>query len=486
MRALALLGLLTAATAQTALAAPPRSTHLWYDARHFAQFARPTVRATVGGQPAVLAVDTGSGQNVWSELEARRRSLKLEKGRDLLDYEMRPHALYHAQAAVAVEGLGPILDELDVSDWIDALQAHLPEGAPHFDGVISPQLLARNGGAVLIDFLRGELRLTSWHDALAQLRGPDRVAALESRVVGDKFLVTAQVGGRELRLAVDTGAPTSLIYAPRGLDLPDDAVRRSVRTARVRVGEIVRDLEIERLEPLDTPGFDGLLGMDVLKECAIAIDQERLILSCRGDRRVARGSDSAQDFFARESTSKGRVCFGPDDLCLQPLVEGGWRYEGDRVRAWFRPDGGYELESSGREQPLSMRSSHEEIRWLLDQTALMRYQTAHQRALRHSFAFLPRHLASVWRDPRYSLARRHEILFLLWDECAEPDDPELAAAGRRARGMIERFVRRELPDGSEVGFNADELRRFNARRVRGPRFDPYHPDPAQDRYDDGN
>src|SRR5581483_10371572 len=115
---------------------------------------------------------------------------------------------------------------------------------------------------------------------------------------------------------------------------------------------------------------------------------------------------------------------------------------------------------------------------------LFRYQRGHERSLARSFEFLPLHLAAVWSDDRFSAAERREVLFKIWDEAAEPSDRELAAAGRRARRVIERFVRRRLPRGSPDGFADDELARLNARRADGPRFDPYRYQPSHDREDD--
>jgi hypothetical protein len=115
----------------------------------------------------------------------------------------------------------------------------------------------------------------------------------------------------------------------------------------------------------------------------------------------------------------------------------------------------------------------------MDSTAQLREELWREDGLRSSFDRLPRLLAWVRNEPRWSLAERREILFRIWDEAAEPDDRELGDAGAHARKIIERFVRAELPAGSADGFSDEELARFNARRARGPRFDPYHP--ARDR-----
>jgi hypothetical protein len=86
-------------------------------------------------------------------------------------------------------------------------------------------------------------------------------------------------------------------------------------------------------------------------------------------------------------------------------------------------------------------------------------------------------LERLWRGPGSAAARR-ELLFLLWDECAETGSPEVVSTARAVRGAIVAFVRRRLPAGSAHAFTADELARHNARRSSTARFDPYAAPPA--------
>lgn len=101
---------------------------------------------------------------------------------------------------------------------------------------------------------------------------------------------------------------------------------------------------------------------------------------------------------------------------------------------------------------------------------------------------LYRELLDGWSDASTSEAERREALFRRWDECeeglpvalpgfAEADTSELddmrRSAGAQARETIERFVRRQLPQGSPQAYTAEELRRLNASRRSRARFDPY-------------
>jgi hypothetical protein len=88
----------------------------------------------------------------------------------------------------------------------------------------------------------------------------------------------------------------------------------------------------------------------------------------------------------------------------------------------------------------------------------------------------------VWHQGTWSPAEKRDLLFRIWDEAAEPDDPELGAAGAHARRIIADFVRHELPRGSADGYSDAELQQLNARRPPAqPRFDPYRSLPTSDR-----
>ncbi len=219
--------------------------------------------------------------------------------------------------------------------------------------------------------------------------------------------------------------------------------------------------------------------MDVLRDCALALDAHRLVLRCADDARAANG-DSIVSVMSPPPGARAYVCVR-EHLCLRETADGSYEYRGDRVTALFHKDGTFELKRFADGGGLAMRSSREELKWLLDETALTRYAQTKSWSLARSFDFLPRHLGAVWSDAHYTPAERRELLFRIWDEAAEPTDRELGAAGTRARHVIERFVRRELPPGSPDAFTDAELLHFNSRRPPdSPRFAPYDRDPADD------
>jgi hypothetical protein len=110
-----------------------------------------------------------------------------------------------------------------------------------------------------------------------------------------------------------------------------------------------------------------------------------------------------------------------------------------------------------------------EKRWFLDQTVALRDQLADAfrvaelaRAKRSLEQELERIVASTT-----SAAHKHDAVFALWQDCGDDAD---AASVRR---VVEAFVRKRMPEDSDVGFNAVELERLNAARTGMRPFDPY-------------
>lgn len=131
---------------------------------------------------------------------------------------------------------------------------------------------------------------------------------------------------------------------------------------------------------------------------------------------------------------------------------------------------------------------------LLDQTRDVRAEMrarARIEDLRDAIALLPRLLEQVWHDPGLSAAERRELLFRIWDECAEIGSgrptgsaaagdgdandqlDELARAGRTARATVLGFIRRTLPPGSPDAYTEAEIDALNSRRKSAERFVPY-------------
>jgi hypothetical protein len=115
---------------------------------------------------------------------------------------------------------------------------------------------------------------------------------------------------------------------------------------------------------------------------------------------------------------------------------------------------------------------HEKQAFLASTEALRTQLQKKARAerLRGSLAMLPQHLENIWFDRRLPAKRRRQLLFELWRDVAAGDDDE-GKAGSEARRIVESFVRKHLPEGSEEAYTEDELATLN--RGHKDRFQPY-------------
>jgi predicted aspartyl protease len=96
------------------------------------------------------------------------------------------------------------------------------------------------------------------------------------------ILVDAKINGRTVRLCFDTGSPTLYlrddICDKLGLRLPSTtSVPRFKNIASLWLGKVVwkNISRYENFEQKFLPGFEGLLGMDLLKDYAVGIDLDK-------------------------------------------------------------------------------------------------------------------------------------------------------------------------------------------------------------------
>ena len=85
-------------------------------------------------------------------------------------------------------------------------------------------------------------------------------------------------------------------------------------------------------------------------------------------------------------------------------------------------------------------------------------------------------LTHLWRGPG-TAADKRQLLFMMWDECAESGSAEVVDTARAVRGTIVTFIERRLPAGGRDAYTAEELARYNARRTSTERFAPYAASP---------
>jgi hypothetical protein len=115
---------------------------------------------------------------------------------------------------------------------------------------------------------------------------------------------------------------------------------------------------------------------------------------------------------------------------------------------------------------------------LMDDSRAMRAEMSRRRrqeSLKEAIASYPKMLNQIWRDPSYSPAQRKELLFALWDECAEEGPESVVSTARAIRASTTAFIRRKLPAGSQWAYSAAELAALNQRRQSAAPFAPYSP-----------
>ncbi len=119
--------------------------------------------------------------------------------------------------------------------------------------------------------------------------------------------------------------------------------------------------------------------------------------------------------------------------------------------------------------------SYEKAKFL-DRTREERYGMAlndrHER-LDEALLRTPKILAKIWAYQAWTPAERRQMIFKLWDECAEEGATEVVTTAAQVRATIVAFVRKHLAWGTVVAYTPAELEALNQHRQSKARFDPY-------------
>jgi hypothetical protein len=176
---------------------------------------------------------------------------------------------------------------------------------------------------------------------------------------------------------------------------------------------------------------------------------------------------------------------------LQRHADGSYTYDGHAFKAQVRPDGKVEFHDNGAsaelrpslvplvgsfdlsdavEKGLGNELYSAEKHWLLEETKALRDQLAteyRRREQQEANRALEKVLQGVLADSGLSLEKKHEAVFLLWQDCGEDGQAQLH---RRA---VDAFVKRYMSRGSALGFREEELEKLNAARAGLQKFAPY-------------
>ena len=181
----------------------------------------------------------------------------------------------------------------------------------------------------------------------------------------------------------------------------------------------------------------------------------------------------------------------------RPTKDGGWRYDDSTFAAKVGPDGTVTFDERGHES-VDLLPDSDVGGWRIDvndwilsaagddpysyekrrfieatrEERLAMARAACGARLSASLVELPERLDKVWRSAR-PIEEKRQILFDLWDDCAEEGTPEVMRYGELARLTILDFIQKHLPEGSETAYTQLELEKLNERRASSKRFDPY-------------
>ncbi len=191
-----------------------------------------------------------------------------------------------------------------------------------------------------------------------------------------------------------------------------------------------------------------------------------------GDPILGKLADEKEERFPLTLESDGYHYNGPS-FSAKIAMDGHVSLDDHSIRDFKGLSGGFDITD------LAMKGRHQdpyryEKEKFMENTAKLRAEltTKARRAnLESSLAPLPGTLERVWSDLSRPARERRGTIYAMWREAAGSDD-EVGAAGRKARGTIEAFIRDRLPEGSSDAYTDEELRRYNAR-TGAIRFDPY-------------
>jgi predicted aspartyl protease len=269
------------------------------------RFPLPLVHGSVAGTPTWMLVDTGANSHVVAGWLARQVGLPLKRLGDLgSDHAGRTIATFRVDhPQVTIDEWGAVPDGPMLATEVPPLIEELGIG-----GFISPQRLVEgNGGAVVLDFVAGEMRGTHYDDAIHKLgRGGSSIAPNGGRVCEDDaspiqglaFVIPANVEGRSVDLLVDTGAQRSdlLVSSSAGKALSARSVpnkeqlyaasgrmtSRTVHGATISVGDFSIRTDLDLIPGSADPYCprDGVVSMDVLKACVLVLGKTSMSGRC--------------------------------------------------------------------------------------------------------------------------------------------------------------------------------------------------------------
>jgi hypothetical protein len=277
---------------------PIRAYPIEYDSMLAAAgFTSPLLRVTGSGTPAWLLVDTGAATHTLSSWFVSERQIATVdvRGGDVRDATGRSVTVRSAPRFDAR------LKNGDTVRLADALVADFP---PIFQerriaGLVSPQLLGRP--AALVDLRAPELRVGPWQLLVGELDQAHTVSGRACKGTSNSRLLyrmPVALNGHTADMLLDTGAnrtrldehssiaPGLHLDASGSADVGVAGVAAAATVARdvsAAIGSMRRTLEIRVGPAQSSCGSDGIVAMDLLLPCTLALAPDRMAISCRSE-----------------------------------------------------------------------------------------------------------------------------------------------------------------------------------------------------------
>jgi len=270
-------------------------------------FPLPIVSGTVAGQPVLMLVDTGANSHVIAGWFAKKLGLPMKKLGDIgTDHVGKAIATYR------LDNLEMTIDEWGKLSSTTVLATEVPEVIEKLGigAFISPQRLDEEGDAVALDLAKGEIRAAWWDETQSELANAaggstlvtsDQGRACEENdgpVKGLAFVVPSVVDSQKVQLLIDTGAQHSDVFSssPAGQKLAPQSTSnkepmytasgkisaRKLRNAKLTTGAytITADIDLIGGAADGSCPRDGVLAMDVLKQCTVLFGRSKVFGRC--------------------------------------------------------------------------------------------------------------------------------------------------------------------------------------------------------------
>jgi hypothetical protein len=352
----------------------------------------PMLDVLVNGHPARMLLDTGASSHMLSEAIVDRLGLKPAGLTSLSDHFGAGSKEDLASGAV-----------ISVGDWT------FPTGMPligvrlgenfGYDGILSPQGLASASVAVVLDLVHGQLTSLRWSDAETQwggfgvaLAGGVRICQQLDGTPSRGFLLPAEIAGEKINLLLDTGADHSNLTVGSALGQklmpqakPAGTVHSVVRTeqafvlpaTRMALGSYQSTVALMLVPRRGTwdCAYDGVLGLDVLRNCVIAISGRKLLVQCQPapepDPRAMAPGKTGSENTAGPTEPSGKITLasqqaGPNGIA----VGGGYVYwtntVGGQVSRVALAGGKPTVLASGLQRPWGIAVDSTSVYWTTD------------------------------------------------------------------------------------------------------------------------